>query len=76
MRSPLIQTRRRPTATGGDIDESLATATLAVSNAGRLQSARVVRYVGDYQQALPEGPGEVEGFRFAVGSTLADLDPE
>jgi tetratricopeptide (TPR) repeat protein len=58
----------------GSLEESLATATLAVSNAEPLQSARVVRYVEDYQRELPQTAREVDDFHQTVARTLENLD--
>ena len=60
----------------GDLEESLFTANLAVSNAEPLQSARVLRYVKDYQRELPRAVHKVDDFQRAINRTLADLESD
>jgi tetratricopeptide (TPR) repeat protein len=54
----------------GDLDQALDTASLTIEAAQPLQSARVVRYLTDFERALPEKGAAVVRFRGRVAAAL------
>ena len=54
----------------GELDQGLVTAMLAIEAAEPLQSARVVRYVRDFERSLPDRATGVVQFRQDVTAAL------